>query len=114
MDSNLNCIVKAQIMIIHARTTASVLSADFDNICDIDKGDYITSLPIIINGFADVGMVVREVRWMGRWLFQGTGRCGISMVDDLCLFSKFLYLCHPYIPLKIHGIFLFTCYIYTW
>ena len=26
----------------------------------------------------------------------------------------FLCLCHPYIPLKIHGIFLFTCVINVW
>ena len=33
--------------------------------------------------------VVREVEvwWMGGCLFQGTGRCGVWMVDDLCLFS---------------------------
>ena len=34
--------------------------------------------------FAGVGMAVREVWWMGECLFQGTGRCGVWMVNDLC------------------------------
>ena len=43
---------------------------------------------VIKTKFADVGMVVREVWWMGgECLFQGTGRCGAWIVDDLCLFS---------------------------
>ena len=42
---------------------------------------------------------------MGGCLFQGTGRCIVWMVNDLCLLSRFLCLCHPYIPLNIYGMF---------
>ena len=35
----------------------------------------------------DVGMAIREVWWMGGCLFQGTGRCGVWMVNDLNLFA---------------------------
>lgn len=34
--------------------------------------------------------------WMGGCLFLGTCRCGVWMVNDSCLFSWFLCLCHPY------------------
>ena len=47
----------------------------------------MTNSQQIINLCKDVGMVVREVWWMGRCLLQGTGRCGVWMVDDLRLFS---------------------------
>ena len=47
---------------------------------------------LIFRIFADVGMVFREVWWMGWCLFQGTGGCGVWIVDDLCLFSSFLCL----------------------
>ena len=43
--------------------------------------------------FVDVGMVVREVWWMGGCLFQGTGRCGVWMVNDLCSSaSRYIYI----------------------
>ena len=36
----------------------------------------------------------KEVWWMGGGLhvFQGTGRCGVWMVNDLCLLGWFLCL----------------------
>ena len=43
--------------------------------------------------YADVGM---EVWWMGGCLFQGTGRNGVWMVNDLCFF--YASAMHPYIP----------------
>ena len=59
--------------------------------------------------FADVGMVVRVVWWMGGYLFQGTGRCGVWMVDDLLVLLVFMPVPSLH-PLNIYGIFLFHLY----
>ena len=47
---------------------------------------------------------------MGGCLFQRSGRCGVWMVVDLCLFSQFLCLCHPYIP-QIFMVFFYSLVI---
>ena len=53
--------------------------------------------------FADVGMAVRKVRWMGGW----TVRCGVYMDNEIicaCLYSWFsqgvslLHSLTPYMP----------------
>ena len=47
-----------------------------------------------------------EVWWIGGYLFQGTGRCGIWMVNDLDGF----YACAiPTSPKHLWNVFLFTC-----
>ena len=37
--------------------------------------------------FADVGMAVREVWWIGGCLLQGTSRCGVWIVNNVCLLT---------------------------
>ena len=48
-------------------------------------------------------MAVKEMWWLGGCLFQGTGRCGVWMVNDFCLVG---FMPVPYLhPLNIHGMF---------
>ena len=47
-----------------------------------------------------------EVWWMGGCLFQGTGKCGVWMMNDLNLFGWFLCLCHPYTPEHLWNVFI--------
>ena len=61
---------------------------------------------LVFRMFADVAR--DEVWWIGGCgLFQGTGRCGVWMVNDLNLFGWFLCLWLSLHPLNIHGMFLF-------